>query len=98
MATPFRWRGGGGWAKMLEAAKLARLAAANLCADLSNSNTTLRKHDQYRLGINVYLSTLRPRKNRDHAYRRLPVVLRMRELQNSTQAQARRLLRLLLVR
>ena len=48
--------------------------------------------------IEHHLSAVWPSGNRDHADRRLPVLLQLRRLRNTAQAEAGRLLRLLLLR
>ena len=51
-----------------------------------------------RAGVRADLPAVRPRQDRDHAHRCLPVLLRMRELPCAAPSQARRLLRLLFLR
>ena len=55
-----------------------------------------RKRNRYSAaGFQPHLSGVRPHHGRDHADRRLPVVLRLSALRRGSEAQARRLLRLL---
>jgi hypothetical protein len=50
------------------------------------------------VGIDTHLSALRPSGNRNDADRRLPVLLRLQKLWGTAEAQAGRLLRVLLLR
>jgi hypothetical protein len=50
------------------------------------------------VGIDAHLSALRPSGNRDDADRRLPVLLRLQKLWGTAEAQAGRLLCVLLLR
>ena len=57
--------------------------------------TTTDRHDR---GIHDHVSGLRDLEDRDDADRRLPILLRVHQVQNDTSSEAGRLLRLLHVR